>query len=98
MDQNGTYALFTLFYTMLKSCYAVACSLLVIMKPFSVWLTRCTQDFSFKSHEKRPFGTPVNWGGDNSEKLINGTGLLWTGTRWDSWQTSVVMIMNMKSR
>jgi len=60
MDQNGTYALFTLFYTMLKSCSAVACSLLVIMKPFSVCLTRCTQNFSFKSHEKRPFGTPVN--------------------------------------
>jgi hypothetical protein len=83
---------------MLNSCYAVACSLLVIMKSFSVWLTRCTQNFSFKSHEKRPFGIPVNWGGDNSERLLNGTCLLWTRTWWGSWQTSVVVIMNMKSR
>ena len=75
----------------------MTCSLLVIMKPFSVWLTRCTQNFSFKSHEKRPFGTPVNRGGDNSERLLNGTGLLWTRTRWGSWQTSMVMIINMKS-
>lgn len=96
-DLNGTYVSFTLSYTMLKSYYAVSCSLLVIMKPFSVWLTRCTRNFSFKSHEKRPFRTRVNWGGDNSEKLLNGTGLLWTRTWWGSRQTSVVMIMNVKS-